>query len=689
MGSIDVEYQFASFLEKSKQVKSRIDVILDLLYKHVIDNIMVRDARPKVDMSNMIELNQLFDLVNTYLSEFEKSFVPSVNGVEDCKTLNDEGTKQKCVENGIPLHGKEIKQTMAGKPKQVDVNEESKEANVLDETVENDSDRTSNQVTSNFDSQSNFSSSDYETTSLTDSVQNDMSPFTIEKKNTMEVTGEYKVSIKHVKNLNEFYVYVMNDLTKDFYKTWNNMVKFYKKHERDYYLKTYNCDIFIAVLYKSLWYRAKLVQKYPNNTLQVYLIDIGKSIETKCQDVRLLKSKFNFPIILQKVTLNLDFNPRQQALFNALVGDEKILYKAQCVDKVDDKFQVTLQEINSVVINDVIKGVPFRGNADTQELNEPLTLENASTREIDPLEDFDPMKEDYLSQVNDYKINPDNACQAVLGYIPNDDRRYCKFGKQCWKKRCPRLHEEQDPNGWTKGIEHALAKPYETVELPLHEYIQISILHVVDIGEFYAHVETTSTNEEEETLESLIEYMNQKDNVLDMKKLKIQPASAEILIASYKGYYYRGKVLSYNPENDTALIFFVDLGSSEHIHLRDLRQMESKYNYLPFQAFHFSVKHHLEFNLSPSSKHYDICLKLFHNLFLYQSFQCVIESNSPEPYDVLLFTKETDNMVEYFSKCCKRILGDEIEDDTTSSMSTGSLRSARYIYGDDVNFVPA
>lgn len=737
MEPLDIVPLFISTLEKSKHVKSKIDVTLELLYDYVTDDSKSKEPISKLDSSNLLELNELFSAVDRYLSEFQKylvghsvsgtcgnrinntsveeesvgshlqtnchgedrnNYVDKVtvdnlcveNAVDNAK-VRDEHTSEICVEN--PVNNQTKENNLENQNYQVDITQKESfqqaSVKILD----------SEHIDENVSSSSLEPASAHSTTGTVSSNSKE-GKFTIEKKAQMEIDGVYKVSVKHVNNLNDFYVHIMNDVTREFIKSWKAMDKFYKdqKNEKDYFIKNLarDCDIFVAVLYNSLWHRAKCLSRDRNSIVKLYLIDSGKCIKARIQKCRLLRSSFDFPIILQNVYLNIDFSPHRQTVFNALVGDaeDDLLFQVKCVGIVEGKFHVIMQELRSmnVVINEIISATPTSEDSALESNGQTIFEDTSKTwrEEILP-ESFDPMKEAFYSETNDYKINPDNPCQAVMGYIPNDDRRYCKFGERCRKKACPRLHQDRDPNGWTKDEVECVSRTYVMAELPVNKLIKVTVSYVVDIGEFYAQIEQ-HYSEDEETLESLMEYMNENERMVKMQKLQTPPAPGEIVLASYKGYFYRGKVLLYNSETNLCVVFFVDFGSCQDIHLKNLRQMEGKYNHLPFQAFHFSIGHSLEFKIPKSSDHYVPMLHLFRNLVLYKPLYCVAQSYTKEPCDVFLFTNEKDpaNLGEYFDMCCQRILESKSDTETTSdsTRNSSSVNAASEFNVENVAFLP-
>lgn len=710
---------FISTYEKCKNTKKKLDSTLEILYDYVLEDCNSKRSNSLLNRSHMLQLNELLNLVDRFLSEFQINLARQpvndthVNAQEEdiniCvggNVVDCDGSKEFCESNS------------AEKSVDSKTERESFETNCVEKAVNNhrkgnDIEKQYNgvdaikkethQQTSDYDIDDNSSISSSEVTSVC-SASGDISSvskddtFLIEKQAQMKLNGTYKVSVQHVNNLNDFYVNIMNNVTREFFTSWNGMVKFYKEHRKDkkylWNFQAKDCDIYVAVLYNTLWYRAKLLSKHNSYMVRLYLIDVGKCIKARGLNCRILKRCFDFPIVLQNVHLNLEFSPQRQTLFNALVGsaDDKILFQVKCVGIVEGKYYVIMHNYQNVkvVINDIISAMST--NEGIQDSNEQAMAESTSGGLLEHLLDnFDPMKEAFFSETNDYRINPDNPCQAVMGYIPNDDRRYCKFGKRCRKKACPRLHQEQDPNGWTRDEEESTMKAYITPELPLHELIEVTVSHVVDIGEFYGQIESSEDNEDEETLTSLMEYMNRSERKMKMKKLPTQPAPGEMVIACYKGVLYRGKVVLFNPETDLCTVFFVDLGCRQGIHLKDLRQMSGEYNHLPFQARHFSIRHALAVTVPKCSEGYEPLLHLFRRLVLYKTLNCVVQSYTREPCDIVLLTcaEKPSDIGEYFSSCCLRVLRDAKSDSESTSVSTqdGNYSTSHFKLN-DVTFLP-
>ncbi|PSN55795.1 hypothetical protein C0J52_02501 [Blattella germanica] len=199
----------------------------------------------------------------------------------------------------------------------------------------------------------------------------------------------------------------------------------------------------------------------------------------------------------------------------------------------------------------------------------------------------------------------ENATTYVVNrYKPKVEKRVCvHFASEgnCYSdSSCLKEHSLLNPDGWTTDKEGIFFKAFNKYPLPVAgSTFELEVTLIVDSNVFLAIVheylvgkakrgQTETIDEVEgETLETLNAYMNQDTNVKKLRRLTVDPAVGQIVVALYKDRFYRARVIDYN--EDDVQVIFVDYGNVEWVKMPDVRNIVSRYLHLPFQAIEFVI----------------------------------------------------------------------------------------------------
>lgn len=208
-------------------------------------------------------------------------------------------------------------------------------------------------------------------------------------------------------------------------------------------------------------------------------------------------------------------------------------------------------------------------------------------------DEWNPMKEDYESYRNNYDLDVDDPATAIYGHVGKDFEKICfRFGNTgyCYKgEACRKEHKLFDPDGYSIDEETIYVKALNPLQPPaVGEEFNAQITCITNINVFYCQreVDECEIKPGEETLVSLNTYINERQNVLNFKKLAIPPAVGQIVLGLFKEdqLWYRARIVHSLPEDDKYQLFFVDYGNSDVVPISNIRQIEPKYLHLPFQA---------------------------------------------------------------------------------------------------------
>lgn len=110
----------------------------------------------------------------------------------------------------------------------------------------------------------------------------------------------------------------------------------------------------------------------------------------------------------------------------------------------------------------------------------------------------------------------------------------------------------------------------KTVPLPPASQMTINIYctHVVDCGHFYAHYSDQKYQTEEQHMNEIINHNNGQN----LRPLSSPPEPDAIVLAPYKGLYYRARIEVFNAK--MAKVFFLDYGNTEDVSLTSLREID-------------------------------------------------------------------------------------------------------------------
>ncbi|XP_075723023.1 tudor domain containing 9 protein spindle E isoform X2 [Rhipicephalus microplus] len=161
-------------------------------------------------------------------------------------------------------------------------------------------------------------------------------------------------------------------------------------------------------------------------------------------------------------------------------------------------------------------------------------------------------------------------------------------------ERLQQLRDEDDDNGGdgkrrlksNRLVVMPSTDPIKTVPLPSVSQMTINMYctHVVDCGHFYARYSDQVSQVAEQHMNEIINHRSSEN----LKPLTIPPDTDMLVLAPYRGVYYRARVEGVR-DNKLAKVFFLDYGNTEVVSVSMLRAIDPE-NHVdvlvtPAQAF--------------------------------------------------------------------------------------------------------
>jgi hypothetical protein len=465
------------------------------------------------------------------------------------------------------------------------------------------------------------------------------------------VGQNYKAMLAHIEDPSEFYIHIVCEDNTEIDNLQNKMTHYYGTDRVSFKSKEEaKCcvGLFCATLYDAdgKWYRAKVIdwnQDSDSDQVSIKYVDYGNMALVHFSLLQPLRNEFaGLPVCATKCSLAMIYpttsapdkisetwSPEAANLFKCLTNIQSV-YSVILVESNDDSdssLPVLLQdcENGSCSINErmVEFGYALNFSAMNSSLSsaqDPKTKE-LSCQELPSVIDvtnqvgsdisvWNPMSEDYYSEINTPYHDDEDSSYVVTGYKPRDESRVCKFYAQegrCFKgETCQKEHVVLNPDGWTTDREIMFRDSFSKVVLPdIQDEILLQVTHITKANMFYAVIcddnqsrcsrveikrldteedEDNDDDEQEETLITLNDYMNEDHNVKALQRCTVMPALGQIVVARFSkdGRFYRARVVDYSETQ--FCVFYVDYGNKEWVSDSDIRAIEPKYLHLPFQA---------------------------------------------------------------------------------------------------------
>ncbi|KAJ6647444.1 Tudor and KH domain-containing protein [Pseudolycoriella hygida] len=198
------------------------------------------------------------------------------------------------------------------------------------------------------------------------------------------------------------------------------------------------------------------------------------------------------------------------------------------------------------------------------------------------------LTEEELKELFEETPTTDNALQAVMGYIPKDEQRICKYydekTKACFKgSNCTLEHTTILKDGWTKDQTIIKLKIHAQIPtIPVGKKINLYISYVYDVDKFYAQIiHKNCKNTNDLVANQIFDKIEKKAHRL--KKYDQPPGECELVFAKFHDEWYRAKIL-HKLSDVNFRVFYVDYGNCGLVNFNDLRQWDSEFDSYPFQA---------------------------------------------------------------------------------------------------------
>ncbi|KAL0268671.1 UNVERIFIED_CONTAM: hypothetical protein PYX00_010515 [Menopon gallinae] len=302
-----------------------------------------------------------------------------------------------------------------------------------------------------------------------------------------------------------------------------------------------------------------------DRTVRVYFMDVGKTENIPLED-------------LVKIPDNLKSSLGIRCHLDGIYGNnsEKAL---ELFVKWFERNQMVVFSVGNCEDIDEAQSLPIMmfDFSNSECLNE---LMNKADAEL--VEAWDPMKTDFDSPLNQY-LDADPS-STVCGYVEAENDKLCKFYKKsgiCFKgDGCRKEHTPSHARQ-----EEVYTQPFNFMTMPsVDDELFVRVTCVVTPTKFYCAFDNPDAGSQ--TLDSFVLFVNEVENVRQFKQFSVPPGPGEVVLARYSGNYswYRARVLHATPEIDEFEVFYVDYGNQEVLGISNLRQIESRYLHLPFQA---------------------------------------------------------------------------------------------------------
>ncbi|XP_046403869.1 uncharacterized protein LOC124169330 isoform X2 [Ischnura elegans] len=258
----------------------------------------------------------------------------------------------------------------------------------------------------------------------------------------------------------------------------------------------------------------------------------------------------------------------------------------------------------SAAKSDYVKSRGIRKDFKTVE--EVVKIKKEAPEEESPekdLREWNPMEDDYANNDITYENVVTDDASALIGYQATDEARICKFFARtgrCYKgASCKKEHKYLRPDGITTDTHLVPGKVFSYLSLPKPgSDIKLRVMCLSDATRFYAvlvdawkYKETACEfipNEkfEDDTLDNLIDHINSKESLSKLRRLVMPPGVGEIVLSKMKSVnsFYRAQVMDTNLEDNEFEVLYVDVGITDWVHAKNLRQIENEFLHLPFQA---------------------------------------------------------------------------------------------------------
>lgn len=193
-------------------------------------------------------------------------------------------------------------------------------------------------------------------------------------------------------------------------------------------------------------------------------------------------------------------------------------------------------------------------------------------------------------------LNTDNAQIAVQGFQTHDDDRRCKFYDPaiggCFKGgRCKQLHLSEITDGTCRDRKELFyCNILEQLPLPaLLMNVKIEITSFTSVNKFWCRYIKLKPTRDGYSLETLINHMNQPDEVKTFTQLKEIPSVQQLVLVKSDGQFHRGCVESLPDDKMNVPVWLVDFGVVEVTSSKNLYHWCTKFNYLAFQSLQMEI----------------------------------------------------------------------------------------------------
>lgn len=238
---------------------------------------------------------------------------------------------------------------------------------------------------------------------------------------------------------------------------------------------------------------------------------------------------------------------------------------------------------------------------------------------------FDPMREDYDSPLNSYRVNTDDPGVAASNFAAARSHRVCKFyaarGSCRQGDRCTYSHVSAEPGSALLHVTEPVVDPVQTLAPPevgvrvlghVSAYASPSCFYLV-----FPHgrrsldrlADEGPPDSGGETLATLMAELQRCARAgFDENRLVVR-AQGELVAAqsSGDGRWYRAQVVTAE-EGDLVAVFFVDFGFSERVPAAQVKSLHPRFTHLPLQALEACLADDDPESSSESSEAFEDCV---------------------------------------------------------------------------------
>ncbi|KAG1714763.1 Tudor and KH domain-containing protein [Nymphon striatum] len=461
------------------------------------------------------------------------------------------------------------------------------------------------------------------------------------------------VMTSYVKSLSEIYFHKINEITiqldqfEDELNLWCENLCYQVKANQ---IQINSCW-FVFCSVNKRWYRGRILKQFDNQEYLVFLVDYGNKVKVQLNDLKPLSNAFAkipaFAILGSLYGIITDHNEDIKDRLTELICLDIPLCADIMSSVADDLVGLNLgillwneesEEricLNSVLLKD---GIVKSDDIDIQQFITAST--NEETTEVsettDNLNIWNPMNEDFESDMNTYEMDKDDPGVALMGFKARDVAVCRNYNRgKCYRgDSCPFKHITYD-DAITSAETFTTIVDGKKLDLPMvGTMVAINISCCQTPCHFYAifpygcksvkelkEKDTKCMDAVEQQFDEIITFNEELTKFYDKMKFHgnrgILPSIGSLIVvkSTLDLEWRRAKVLEVDAENGEIDVFYVDIGNYDTISFKNYHEIDSRFIHLPYQAVECFVPDIVPIGNVWSEESFDVSNVLYVTLF--------------------------------------------------------------------------